>query len=133
MTYQTITKPQTECLRCNGSGYFGVYAHIANGTCFGCGGTGTVDSQKQYKATRQTAQPVNNPASKTIQTQELGEVRIEKMDSNKGFTAIALGCYFHFSVANNTIDVWFVPDGYKTHGITKESQLNKILQKHLKK
>ena len=133
MTTQAITKQQHECLRCSGTGHFLIYSHVAGGTCFACGGTGTVDFvQKQYTATKTTF--VAKP-SKTIHTEELGEIIIEKLDSGKGFEArtTALGLGFQFSVTHGIVDTWAVPQGYRQHGITKESQMNAILQQHLKK
>lgn len=37
-----MAKTETTCTKCNGTGYLRRHANIANGTCFGCAGNGTV-------------------------------------------------------------------------------------------
>jgi len=37
------TKETIECPKCQGAGYIGAFAHIANGVCFCCDGNGTIE------------------------------------------------------------------------------------------
>lgn len=48
---QTVT-----CNRCNGNGEISTFRHIANGTCFACGGSGKLDTR-----TRKSYQPTRHP------------------------------------------------------------------------
>lgn len=46
MTKTTTTKKQTTCPRCDGTGTISEYAHIQDGQCFKCNGTGAINYRK---------------------------------------------------------------------------------------
>jgi len=41
---------KTTCSKCHGTGYLSVFAHIENGICFACGGTGEVDIEESKES-----------------------------------------------------------------------------------
>lgn len=41
---ERLTRPKGQCLKCHGTGYIGIYAHVSQGLCFDCQGTGKVKS-----------------------------------------------------------------------------------------
>lgn len=48
----TSTKVRVKCTRCNGLGEIEQYMHVAEGMCFGCGGTGFEEITKRTAARR---------------------------------------------------------------------------------
>mgnify|MGYP003134356057 CR=1 FL=1 len=74
-----ISFEQITCGRCNGAGSFSAYGNIMNGTCFGCGGSGTKLTRNGATAKRQIA----NILKERLGTPEEARTLMENM---KGVT-----------------------------------------------
>jgi hypothetical protein len=70
------------CWKCDGTGYLDGFAHVANGACFTCKGTGRVSAAVAEDAGRHT----KAAKGKTVHFGMLGKAWVTR--SGDGFTAI---------------------------------------------
>jgi DnaJ-class molecular chaperone len=92
------------CPKCNGTGYLSSFAHIANGACFGCHGTGKVEVSEQTA----TAIAASVKPSKEVALDGYGKATISR--DAVGFTACLSRGQAWFSIHAGRVMVDAVSD-----------------------
>lgn len=92
-------KVTCDCHKCGGTGYIAAFAHIANGDCFTCKGTGKVT----YRPSKQNVQPLSDAAAKAIDTITNGDLSGLSFSQ---LSSLRKSAHWHYPQAPNLKQVW---------------------------